>query len=411
MKRTTAQHGFTIVELMVSITITSIVVGALYSVSRATTETFNQQQRAAEMQLRLRLAMERLRADVARAGYMATPNSDVDPRVCPKRTPVLQGLSIARIAAGSNPVPNSAINTFITPVALRMVGNYTTADEYLVESVEGNRIRLQHRTPIWGARMTQAEFNRVFLPGGGRARMIRLTSPTGSTQFVRVTSGAWQRYDAVSNPYIDVSPTPTVVGESAMSGSTSGCGIVGIGTGSTVSPVDMVDYRIRNGTAMRATLGDLYPADAAEAALKSDLVRSEWALDAVPTEIPGSAQLVGEYAVDFDATITVDEATGTGAVAMRAFAWGDDTNLTRYADDMITSGTTAGRFPQRIRSVLLRLSIRDRTQDPAFGWVPRATATDPLTRFRVYNDRLGAARVRSLTSEVVLPNLAARNLR
>jgi hypothetical protein len=173
----------------------------------------------------------------------------------------------------------------------------------------------------------------------------------------------------------------------------------------------MVDYRIRSGATMRTALPDLYPTDAAEAALKTDLVRSEWTLDTTPVEITGSPQLVGEFAVDFDATVTADEGTGVSPVSMRAIAWGDDSNIARYAEDIITTGSASGRFPQRIRSILVRLSIRDRTQDPAFGWVPRAASTLPLSRFRVFGDRLGAARVRTLTTEVVLPNLAARNLR
>ncbi len=411
MARNPHSRGFTVVELMVSITITSIVVAALYSVSRATTDTFNQQQRAAEMQLRLRLAMERLRVDVSRAGYMATPNSDADPRVCPKRTPVIQPISITRATPATNPVPNTSDNAFILPVALRMVGNYTSVDEYLVESISGNEIRLQHRTPQWAARMTSAEFSRVFTPAAGRNRMLRLTSPSGSIQFVRVLSGVWQSHESATNPQLIVSPSPTIVGEGTMVGSGAGCGIAGLGTGATVAPLDMVDYRIRNGSTMRTALPDLYPADATEAALKTDLVRSEWTLDTTPVEIAGSPQLVGEFAVDFDATLTADEGTGVSPVSMRAIAWGDDSNISRYAEDIITTGSASGRFPQRIRSILLRLSIRDRTQDPAFGWVPRAASTLPLSRFRVFSDRLGAARVRTLTSEVVLPNLAARNLR
>lgn len=414
MKRVTrhARRGFTIVELMVSITITSVVVAALYSVSRATTETFNQQQRAAEMQLRLRLAMERLRADVARAGYMGTPNSDADPRVCPKPTPLLGAISLTPALPTASPIPNTADNLFLRPMTMRLVGNFTTADEYLVESISGNRVRLQHRTPQWAGRVTTAaEFARIFTPGAGRTRMIRIMSPSGFMQFVRVVSGTWQRFDSATNPELIVSPPPTVIGEGAMMGTMMGCGISGLGTGSTLAPVDLVEYAIRNGNAMRGALPELYPTDATEAGLKSDLVRSEWTLETTPTEIPGTAQLVGEYAVDFDATLTVDDATGVGQVVTRSLPFGDYVNIARYADDLIAAGTAVGRMPQRIRSAVLRLSIRDRLPEPSFGWVQRAAAADPLTRFRVYTDRPGAARVRTLSSEVVLRNIAARGLR
>ena len=413
MARTKTARGFTIVELMVSITITSVVVAALYSVSRATTETFNQQQRAAEMQLRLRLAMERMRADVARAGYMASPNSEVDPRVCPKPSVLIQPISITRTLTTTNPIPNPSDNAFVQPVTLRMIGNYTTADEYLVENITGNQVHLQHRTPQWAARMSAAEFARVFISADPtHPRMIRISSPTGTMQFFRVRWGSYQSPSAPTNPELILDSTPTVVGDAVMMGAGAGCGITGLGTGSTIAPVDMVEYAIRSGSTMRTTaLSDLYPSSATEAALKTDLVRSEWALESTTVELPNTAQLVGEYAVDLDATVTADEATGVSPVTMRTFGWGDDTNINRYAQNMMGSGSASGHFPQRIRSILLRLSIRDRLQDPAFGWVARSAATAPLSRFRVYSDRLGASRVRTLTSEVVLTNLAARNLR
>ncbi len=413
MERPSHSRGFTIVELMVSITITSVVVAALYSVSRSTTDTFNQQQRAAEMQLRLRLAMERLRADVARAGYMATPNSESDPRVCPKPSVFLQPFSITRVTAASNPIPSATDNAYVQPVRLRMIGNYTTADEYLVENISGNLVRLQHRTPQWAARMTASEFSRVFISTDPtHPRMVRIASPTGTMQFFRVRSGTYQAPSSATNPELVLDGTPTVVGDAVMMGAGAGCGITGLGTGSTVAPVDMVEYEIRSGATMRTTaLSDLYPSDTTEAALKTDLVRSEWALESTPTELTNSAQLVGEFAVDLDATVTADEGTGVSPVSIRAFGWGDDSNINRYAQNMMGAGSASGHFPQRIRSVLLRLSIRDRLQDPSFGWVARTASTVPLSRFRVYGDRLGAARVRTLSAEVVLPNLAARNLR
>jgi hypothetical protein len=60
--------------------------------------------------------------------------------------------------------------------------------------------------------------------------------------------------------------------------------------------------------------------------------------------------------------------------------------------------------------VIVRLSVRDRDQEPSYGWLTRGP-TAPLTRFRVFDNRTGAARVRTLITEIAVPNLAIRNLR
>ena len=99
----------------------------------------------------------------------------------------------------------------------------------------------------------------------------------------------------------------------------------------------------------------------------------------------------------------------TGVPAMRTLGFGD-TAIETLAGSVSALGASTA-FPQRIRSIIVRLSVRDRDQDPSFGWVPRVAATDPLTRLRVFSDRPGAARVRTVTTEVALPNLALRNLR
>ncbi|MGB0679626.1 MAG: hypothetical protein ACPGUV_08200, partial [Polyangiales bacterium] len=55
-------------------------------------------------------------------------------------------------------------------------------------------------------------------------------------------------------------------------------------------------------------------------------------------------------------------------------------------------------------AVVITLSARTPEQDPRFAWVARADG-DPLLRYRVNPELPGAARVRSLTSEVTLTNI------
>lgn len=398
------EQGYTLVELLISILLTSIVVSALYAVSRTATDTFNQQQRTAEMQLRLRFAMEQIRADLSRAGYMSTPNSAIDPRVCPRPTTAYQGLEIARTSPNPTVLPTD--NLYINPITLRMTGNYVTADEYTVAGVSGSTVSLQNQSPQWTRVQSQAEFNRIF----GTAmspRLIRIMSTSGQMQFAVSMGGTWVNSSSTGLPTLLLTTTPLVQGAGASASSAgAGCGLAGLGVGATVAPIMMVEYQIGS---LAARLGELYPVDSAARAAKTDLIRREYDLRPGPEEVTTAARLVGEYAVDFDATVAYDIGNPTNSIvaqpAMRTLAFGDS-NIT----NLVGSVTGGSARPQQVRSLIVRLSIRDREQEPSFGWVARGT-TSALTRFRVYDNRTGAARVRSLVTEIAVPNLAIRNLR
>jgi hypothetical protein len=149
------------------------------------------------------------------------------------------------------------------------------------------------------------------------------------------------------------------------------------------------------------------------ASRKTDLVRQEYELQPNPMVVPSGLRVVGEFAVDFDVTVSLDDGfpagSLTGPVSIRTLPFGD-TQIDQVVGDVQSIGAGTAR-PQRVRSVTFRLSMREREQDPAFGWVQRASAGDPLGRFRVFDNRIGAARVRTVTTEVAVPNLALRNLR
>lgn len=401
-----ANSGYTLVELLVAILLTSIVVTALYAVSSSATETFNQQQRTAEMQLRLRFAMEQIRADVSRAGYMGTPNSVTDPRVCPRPATGYQGLEIARTTPNPTVLPSE--NLYIEPVTLRLTGNYVSGDEYTVAGVSGQNIALQNQSPQWTRIQSQGEFDRIF--GTAAApRLLRIMSTTGQMQFAVSTGGTWVSSSAAGLPGLTLTSTPLVQGAGASASSAgAGCGLSGLGVGATVAPISMVEYNIGS---LATRLTELYPVDTAVRAAKTDLIRREYDLRPSPVEIETAARLVGEYAVDFDASVAYDLGNPANTIvaqpSMRTLAFGDPTIATLVGS--VASGGGVAR-PQQVRSVIVRLSIRDRDQEPSFGWVQRGS-TSALTRFRVFANRIGAARVRSLVTEIAVPNLAIRNLR
>jgi hypothetical protein len=390
---------------MVALVITSVVVTALFTLARGATETFNQQQRTAEMQLRLRFAMEQLRADVSRAAYLSTPNSLADPRVCPRPTRALQGVEVTQDSGGVLPLGSD--NGSIRPVRLTLTGNFASVDEYLVAGISGSTIYLQNQTPQWTLRMTsEAEVRRVVLGPGGR-RLLRITSTAGNTQFVQATDVVYADGVSTTPPSIRVTPPPVLVGDASTGGSV-GCGVVGLGVGSTVSPVLRVQYAIEN---IRTEQPELYPADTTLANTKTDLIRREFDITDSDVAVPGGVRPVGEYAVDLDVGLAVDDGMGgaaSGPAVLRTIDFGATEIFDRYGASL---RTVASATPHRIRSLIVRLSLRDREQDPQFGFPGPRGSGAPLTRFRVFADRPGAARVRTLTAEITLPNQANRNLR
>ena len=85
--------GFTLVELTVALLAGLIVAMGIVSLAKESTQTFHEEVRAAAAEAALRTAVDRLGADLARAGYMSTGN-------------VLADTNIARpIGAGDAPIP------------------------------------------------------------------------------------------------------------------------------------------------------------------------------------------------------------------------------------------------------------------------------------------------------------------
>jgi type II secretory pathway pseudopilin PulG len=386
--------GFTIMEVLVALGLTSVVAVGLYTLSRVATQTFQQQQRVSEMQLRLRSAMEMLRSDLSRAGYHSTPNSGSDPTVCPR--PVLPVTSIGATIDAPNPTHLQGDNLFVQPVRLMITGNLASTDEYKLGAVVLNRVRVQHRWDEWERVRTAQDMDRIFPVG----RLVRLRGLDGSMQFgtVRATEYRDARQPITNMPAIDLDQ-PVVVND----GTTSGCGLnSSLGW---IAPVTMVEYRIMNaaGVASNAYLGSAPFTEG-----KMDLVRREVRRAGGTLQpVMGSDLLVAEYAVDL----------AIGAVFDEGPLLSSEPRLVRYGfnDPVIFQRLTmpgAGASQaHRVRAISFRLSVRDRTQDPEFGWTPRNAATEPLTRFRVSAVLPGAARVRTATGEVSLVNTSTRNLR
>jgi len=66
--------GFTLIELLVSLCAGLIISLSIFAISKDATETFHEEARMATAEMTVRFAAERIRADLMRASFMATPN-------------------------------------------------------------------------------------------------------------------------------------------------------------------------------------------------------------------------------------------------------------------------------------------------------------------------------------------------
>jgi prepilin-type N-terminal cleavage/methylation domain-containing protein len=388
--RSGVRSGFTLVELMVSLTVGAIVIMTVYTIGGASARNFQEQQRISQLQLSTRIALDRVRRDVERAGLHGTPNSTLE-RLCTTPTRVIRAVTLDDNASSSRGALNAyegvASNTTTQADLLRIVGNFVTSDAYLVRSLNGagNVAFLQTQwqgfrrsfadvvTDPTGNTFDTALFSSVFAPG----RMLHVQNMSGNHFFVTVVSASIAGTDAT------VTFTPSLP--------VGGTCVVGLGEGSLLAPLSEVQYELVAAPSdQRPTL------DPAVTGPNVSLVRRERHMTsgAVLNE-----RTVLEWAVHFDVDAVIDT-TATGLPP-------DARLFTRFND--AAAETQVSSRPERVRSLIVTIGGRTPEQDPRFPWVAPA-ANDPLTRFRVFTTRVGAARVRTATSEINLPNLVNRGM-
>lgn len=382
--RRARRAGFTLIELMVAMTIGALVIATVYTIGGSSARNFQEQQRVGQLQLSTRLALDRLRRDVERAGLHGTPNSALE-RVCAPAARPVQAVALvdegSRAALGVYEA--AASNTTTQADVLTLVGNFATSDAYLVRSFNGagNVAFLQTQwqgfrrsfadvvTDPAGNTFEPALFEQVFAPG----RMLHIQNLSGSHFFVTVVDSML----TVSDATVTFSPALPI----------GGTCVVGLGEGALIAPLSEIQY------ALEASPPDLLPpVDAPVTGPNVGLVRRELHTG---TRAVISTRTVLEWAVTFD----VDAVMDTGPLGAVPSA----RNLTLFNDANAQTQLTGQ--PHRVRSLFVTIGARTPEQDPGFAWVA-PTPGDPLSRFRVFGGtRPGAARVRTATAEINLPNL------
>lgn len=395
-QRHSARHrraGFTLVELMVALTIAAVVIATIYTLVGSSARNFHEQQRVGQTQLSTRLALDRLRRDIERAGLHGTPNSRLERQfgaaVAPFAAVQLADTNSASRAA-LDTMQGGPANTTVQADVLTLTGNYTTSDAFLVRMLNGagNAAELQvtwqgfrrafaNYNDATGATFDAAVFREVFAVG----RLLHLTMVNGNHYFVTVTGATLTGAGPTTIAQVAFNP-PLPVG---------GLGVGGLGEGATIAPLTQVQYRIAAipDDAVGPTRGD-----PAVTGINTGLVRTE--TNVLTTAQINPPRTILEWAVHFDVDAIVDTAIRP-AIPAPAFV----------AD--AAAATAITNRPESVRALIVEIGARTPDQDPSLPWVA-PTATADLAMFRVFTNRPGAARVRTGRLEISLPNLVYRGL-
>jgi hypothetical protein len=294
------------------------------------------------------------------------------------------------------------------------VGNYASGDSYLAVGLDavGGTIFLQAEWQSFrrdfggvppargqelvpGAVFDPDRFNAVFRVG----RLLHITNQQGNHFFVRITG------TAPNQAAVSFAP-PLGVG---------GPGVGGLAGGSEVAPLSRIRYMVTNfdgpgdWDALLPASGQAETQQDARGLANAFLVRQE--LDGnnnVMTDAQGGRleRIVLEYVANVDYRFVLDLAL-PGMPPQLLEGGGENGQINNLLGDVRLGMVPQ---PQALRSVIVSLSARTPEQDPRFAWVEGAQGNPATglapTRYRVNPDLPGAARVRTLRSEIQLPNVA-----
>jgi prepilin-type N-terminal cleavage/methylation domain-containing protein len=404
-----ARAGFSLLELMVALTVGGIAITSIYAVGSASTRVFYQQQQVANAQTSLRMAMDQLKRDIARAGYLGTPGLGLQSQACGPVPTALHTAAnpLAAITRYANDlVPVGGINDNIIPVGLAaptvnrtagftiddvvLIGNYETASEYAgVSQVDSDTVRLSDSWHAFQRDFTTwyqtphtndpPAIDRAFPPN----RLIRLRLTNGLFHFGQVSSISGNTAGAATtdlqidlNAPIDPNCLPSV-------------------DGAFLAPVNAMRYVVRNaaGALDQARASGLLTGPMAQLFREEVLPTDKVTPFTYPAGMPPNRRAILDFVVGFNLAFTLTTDTGIGNADQYTI------NQTEQVPANVNNSL------QRIRSVIVDLAVRTPEQDPTFPWTANNCALQQC--YRVFDDRPGAARVRRMRAEVFVPNIAA----
>ncbi len=396
---TRGARGFTLIELVIAAMLAMLVIAGLYVVYASHARIFRGQEQVSQAQVGVRFAMEMIKEDLRRAGSLGVTDTN-DPQVIQRlgRRPDTRIMAI-NLEHNQGYVPDVAPETNIAtgadgsiptqrPDRLTLVGNYTNNERYWVQRISGRTVTLQDTSlydPTDPFPASEEEFNEIF--AADNSAMLRIEH--SNKVFFSLVEG--RNY---ASKTVTIAESPSF--------------LPGLWEGAKVNVVNKVVDPVANGllTTTEENLakdGNLFLKN------RSDLVREvqDWTKgSALRTEV------VAEYVVDFQVWFLFDE------MELPDFGPSVDQRTYEYPDnwsgnERCKTGAigTNNCLVKNAHGAIVRLSVRTSREDPNFvlPTVPPAKVRFPLQWYEVDPNSTGAARVRTLLSQVALTNIEFLN--
>lgn len=444
-------RGFTLVELMVSLVAGVLVSLAVIGLARSATNSFHEQARVAGTEAALRNAAERLRSDLTRAGFLSTPNIQLDPRVAvqgpgapqpgkPLLAPgtTIQDLQSIRIGVGVSKAltqgPNNLANlNNLNPDDIIISGDFTTDAQYAGRLTMNGTTTGGMRIELDPAKTQDANLPQLLgIAGTENTNVGKAFRPGAVNNYVRVVDSLMKYHFAVAGAagygacspgpcaFIDLVPAGPACPPAGATGllcSSVSNGFANEGQIATIAPVQRVRYFLSKNTDPRIDADPALGEPTGPTSQKFNLYRQT--LDTTGAPIPGPAEIIAEYAVDLKFGITVQDPSNNNALTIVDVdndvgpplkgppVAGPAANAVGVTHDASTVDITNGaRFapgPQNVKSVRFRLALRTPIADRRYT-LASPGGSKYIYRYCVNAGCTNFARVRSITTEVAMTN-------
>jgi prepilin-type N-terminal cleavage/methylation domain-containing protein len=373
------ERGFNLLELLMSMSLATILFMAITTLYVKQGEVLQQQNDVLDMNREARFALEHLRRDLTSLGSNGTPNSSTDPLVCPKPDVVLRA---AMASMDGNYVASPELNPGVRPIALTLFGSLDVKRRFRTASIVGNKVFLLNDATSPPPK-NQDEYDQIFTTD----RLLRVSGADGQMAYYHISGGS-----AGDN-------SVTVSGNIARQGEGQVCGYTGFGENYWVDVQGFVRYRVIGDTRPGApTLATGLPE-------RTLLVRERLLGDGLTTL---NQTVLAENVVElglYDVLMDKDRAPES----MKAGVYKKIDNLLTSSGDGLL-GNTGTAVPEALRALTVKLSVRSEWPNRGLAHVPRQSYYSPLTTFQLANDGRGTSPVVTLGTRVFLPTLVSRNL-